>query len=650
MKTSKKPTPNKQTTTKSTKTIKKPRPTCAKSATCSKTSCSKTSSTKTCRSRNTCAQATSKPRLTAKAKKLSLFHKIGLTCRIVICASFTSLMLIGLTSAARALTLVKITNEKGIPSSWDVASLGNSSTITVPISYWDQKADPCRRSPVPRQFEWIKCNISDGGLQQGLVKSSLGADGLPIPAYANNSESKAAGIAMSSQNVTGSDPVQSTDNFYRWFHEVDNLSKRYDRTITFNRVGENSYTYGGSSIFPLDDVDFSDGDFTNQEHNFHFTAHLSIPIKVAATGEERFDFSGDDDVWIFLNNQLVLDIGGLHQALDGYFVINSDGTISSNVEGITKTLNVGIKPGDVVNLDFFYAERSTSEANTRITITGMNWPISADSHLTNQVIDNKLVQYNADLINRDPSQPLTLTHLASHLYNDKTDSGFIPLNSATLTYTTTPDDPDSWQPLVISAPANDTSGFQLKYPLTLQPAGTPGDTLYFRYYVEPEDKSGTLHDKIAFLTSNQGHVGMAYDNTVAHYENLDPVEPIEPVDPVDPKPDQPDPDKPNPDPDQPDPDKPNPDQPDNPTPVDPQPPVPDRPIDFTDQTDDGFLAFLDPLGEVLYVPETGAITEILAPLFNDQSFASVILSQWFILANLATFAVSFSLYFKFRKF
>lgn len=496
-----------------------------------------------------------------KAKQKLMKHHIGSIARIIACASFLILTIIGVSSLVRAMSLEPIANENGIPAAWKTASLGNPDTITVPVTYWDQRQDDCKAAN--RQFEWTQCNYWTSGVVQGIVRNTLGSDGLPVPTYANSTDAWNANMDPFSMNVTGHNPVQTSDNFYRWFHETA-VSKRYDREVTFTRKGKNTYSFGRDGTFPLDDVDFSKNDeATKSGHNFHFTAHLSIPMKISADGTEHFEFSGDDDVWVFLNGKLVLDIGGLHEKISGWFTINKDGSLTTFVQHVNdtslrtglnppsssysdymgplndlnrstykdtkKTINIGLKEGDVVNLDFFYAERSTTESNTNVTISNMNWPISADSNLDSTIVskvgdtESNLVQNIASITNRDPSQPLQIERLAAYVNEDvkitdsaghvknETTNGFLPLTSETLYYTATPADNSSWEPVEISAPANSASGFNLAQPLTLAPHGTTGDTLYFRYFTETAEYSGTMRGQVNFYTSINGMAGITYD-------------------------------------------------------------------------------------------------------------------------------------------
>ncbi len=667
-----------------------------------------------------------------KSRQKLIKRQICSIARIFACASFLILTIIGVSLLVRAMSLETIANEDGVPASWKAASLGNPDTISIPITYWDQRQDDC--NDPERQFEWSECRLYAKGIIRNVVKSRLGVDGLPVPAYTNNTDAWAAYHDVFTANVTGNDPVRSTDNFYRWFHETydkngKQLSKRYDREVIFHRNGDNSYEYGSKGTFPLDDVDFSkDDSATKTGHNFHFTAHMRIPMKISADGTEQFWFSGDDDVWVFLNGQLVLDLGGLHMDTEGNFIINKQGNVVSTVNNVadqscrqslpspldlgydiyndrlenscprkpvTTTIPTNFKPGDVVNLDFFYAERSTTESNTRINITNMNWPISADSDIQGEVVgqientDNQLVQFVTSIANRDPQNQLKLERLAAYI-NETAESnlnqGFIPLTSSTLYYTTTPEDNNSWKPVEISAPSGSTAGFNLDTPLVMSPAGTTGDTLYFRYFAETSGDTGTMTSTVSYYTTLGGVAGVTYDYDTVTYKpqeyqitinylykedgspasepytgtlaagsefsvdspKIDGYTPdytkvtgtmpkndttynvyyakdgsTEPVEPTDPI--QPvEPEKPNP----------------------PLPTLPNLP---GSDIIDGDLTYLGPLGEIAYVPNTGIISDAVAAVF-EVGFAEIILSQSFIMIILMIFAGSFAIWFSLRKY
>ncbi|MBN1601124.1 MAG: fibro-slime domain-containing protein [Chitinispirillaceae bacterium] len=88
-------------------------------------------------------------------------------------------------------------------------------------------------------------------------------------------------------------------------------------------------------------------------HNFAFT--MELHHEFTYRGNEVFDFSGDDDVWVFINDRLALDIGGVHNEMRGGFELSE---IAEEFE---------LEIGDKYYLDVFYAERHTTESNCYIT-------------------------------------------------------------------------------------------------------------------------------------------------------------------------------------------------------------------------------------------------------------------------------------------
>jgi len=96
-------------------------------------------------------------------------------------------------------------------------------------------------------------------------------------------------------------------------------------------------------------------------HNFHFTTQVTYWFKYDAKATARLDFTGDDDVWVFVNDKLAVDLGGVHQPVDGSVSIS---TATAGTYGLTD--------GHVYKLNIFHAERKKESSSFRLTLAGFN--------------------------------------------------------------------------------------------------------------------------------------------------------------------------------------------------------------------------------------------------------------------------------------
>jgi fibro-slime domain-containing protein len=105
-------------------------------------------------------------------------------------------------------------------------------------------------------------------------------------------------------------------------------------------------TYDSSAFFPLDGRGY--GTSGAQGHNFHFTFELHMTFTY--NPGDVFSFSGDDDLFVFINDELVIDLGGAHAAMSA----------SVNLD------ELGLSPTKEYTIDFFHAERAEGESNFHI--------------------------------------------------------------------------------------------------------------------------------------------------------------------------------------------------------------------------------------------------------------------------------------------
>jgi fibro-slime domain-containing protein len=175
------------------------------------------------------------------------------------------------------------------------------------------------------------------GAKQGIVQAMLGADHKPV----YGPEPQVAPIVTTSQAM-----------FDQWYRDVPGVNMPTTITLPLTEVSPGNFVYDSSAFFPIDNQLFGN---QGRNHNFHFTTEIHTQFTYG--GGELFTFRGDDDVFVFVNNRLALDLGGVHSA--------EEGTIDFDAQAAA----LGITVGQSYPLDVFHAERHTTESNFRIETT-----------------------------------------------------------------------------------------------------------------------------------------------------------------------------------------------------------------------------------------------------------------------------------------
>jgi fibro-slime domain-containing protein len=104
-----------------------------------------------------------------------------------------------------------------------------------------------------------------------------------------------------------------------------------------------------------------DADGNERMHNFSFTSEVRYWFRHDKNLFSRLDVAGEDDVWVFINKKLALDLGGVHVPLEGSVTLDAD-TAS----------RLGLADGNVYEVAIFQAQRQTSESSYKLTLTGFN--------------------------------------------------------------------------------------------------------------------------------------------------------------------------------------------------------------------------------------------------------------------------------------
>lgn len=143
--------------------------------------------------------------------------------------------------------------------------------------------------------------------------------------------------------------LTSSETFNQWFRDTPGVNYVSEvNIIAYWDEPSKAYKFRGTPFFPLDGQGYG---YEGLPHNYGFCYELHTQFSYM--GGEQFEFMGDDDVWVFINNNLAIDLGGVHSA-------ESD---SVNLD------TLGLQRGNIYPLDFFFCERHYSDSNLIFSTT-----------------------------------------------------------------------------------------------------------------------------------------------------------------------------------------------------------------------------------------------------------------------------------------
>lgn len=228
-----------------------------------------------------------------------------------------------------------------------------------------------------------------GSVRVGLIGDALGPDGKPVHASTSGDMLRTPYLDMAGRPVRpqlvidGTIPgtpgslelrsdsrITSAESFDTWFRDVPgvNMSTAVPLTLVEEEPGSGIYIFDSGNIDPAHNPIFADlpipgffpingqlfgnyADFDGGSTNFHFTTEILTTFTHVRGGGQVFEFAGDDDVWVFVNGKLVIDLGGVH-----------------GPTGQTIDLDAlpWLSDGELCTLHVFHAERRAGGSNFRM--------------------------------------------------------------------------------------------------------------------------------------------------------------------------------------------------------------------------------------------------------------------------------------------
>ncbi|EFA82287.1 PA14 domain-containing protein [Heterostelium album PN500] len=216
----------------------------------------------------------------------------------------------------------------------------NPSTLTFTVQVYDQFPQ------YNNNFE-TNCN---GGVIPGMIKPNLNVTSR-VPELVSL-------VATDAKNAQG---CMKNPALFKYFFAPQqnaalpglNSPLNLDLVFTYDTARQ-IYVYNNQNFFPIDgkgfDVDPAKRIYNNNGvyHNYHFCMRMSTLFTYK--GFEVFNFVGDDDVWVFINNKLAIDLGGVH----------------TPAAGSVDTRTLGLTIGQNYNFDLFFCERQRVGSTIKI--------------------------------------------------------------------------------------------------------------------------------------------------------------------------------------------------------------------------------------------------------------------------------------------
>lgn len=188
-----------------------------------------------------------------------------------------------------------------------------------------------------------------------------------------------------------------------WFsgYGSDTLTTNYgnqDTDCVYDAVSNFSEekVENGVGFFPFDASMTNGGTTKNNANDYGFGMRTDIEFNVGKDGkingvDQVFNFTGDDDLWVYIDGKLVLDLGGAHKKAEGSIDFSKKTvTLSTGTQSVNNvTRNTSFEfdnqdPSETHTLTMFYMERGMIESNLKF---GFNFSPVGNQFTTENHVD-----------------------------------------------------------------------------------------------------------------------------------------------------------------------------------------------------------------------------------------------------------------------
>lgn len=237
-----------------------------------------------------------------------------------------------------------------------------------------------------------KNTINRSGLNQNLVQNKL-VDGYPCLNNDQNSGYESLSYLFDDKPIENAKSVHTDLNY---LFKLENGYYTYDSDTNYAYYDQREnrfkvYNQSNEGFFPFTEYEkagtneANDAFLNSSGRNHYFGMTIETNFIQPASGKVdedpmKFEFSGDDDVWVFIDGVKVLDIGGIHSKVGGYIdfsdgTVSVDGTKPTNIKALYEAAGMddqyeweGNTFADYSSheMKFFYLERGSAKSNCMI--------------------------------------------------------------------------------------------------------------------------------------------------------------------------------------------------------------------------------------------------------------------------------------------